>query len=231
MSKRYYLTLIKIIGIACVLILFFYNVYLQAQLITWARNYGGVEYEEATAIQQTSDAGYIISGYVDSSGSGNCDFLIIKMDMFGEVEWQKTYGGAADDEVYAIQETNDRGYIVAGFTNSFGAGNYDFWVLKLNEYGTIVWQRTYGGSYTERAWTVQQTGDLGYIVAGSTQSFGGWGSMQYFFLKLDSDGEILWQKTYDALGYDAITSIQQTNDKGYIAVGTSQGDFVGLTDF
>ena len=89
-----------------------------------------------------------------------------------QTKWAKTYGGTGDDRAYSIQQTNDGGYIVAGLTNSSGAGGYDVWLLKLDASGNIEWQKAYGGTYWDWAESVQQTNDGGYIVAGCTYSFG-----------------------------------------------------------
>ena len=97
----------------------------------WAKTYGVTGYEYAYSIQQTADGGYIVAGYTSSSGAGDTDAWVLKLNSDGTVAWQKTYGGTGDI-AYSIQQTADGGYIVAGCTNSFGAGNRDAWVLKLN---------------------------------------------------------------------------------------------------
>jgi|GEM_PF-2530357 len=103
----------------------------------WAIAYGGGSVDEARSIQQTSDGGYIVAGWTDSFGVGGKDIWILKLDEEGNIEWQKTYGGSGNESAYSIQQTSDDGYIVAGYTESFGAGECDFWVLKLNENGEI----------------------------------------------------------------------------------------------
>ena len=142
----------------------------------------------ANSIQQTSDGGYIVAG-TTSFGAGINDIWILKLDQTGTVSWQKTYGGSGDDDAYSIQQTTDGGYIVAGSTSSFGAGNYDMWILKLDQTGTVSWQKTYGGSGGDCAYSIQQTSDGGYIVAGYTTSFGA-GNDDMWILKLDSNGNI-----------------------------------------
>jgi PKD repeat protein len=128
----------------------------------------------------------------DSFGAGGRDIWMSKLDPAATVTWQKTYGGAGDDVAYAVRETADGGYIVAGCTSSFGAGGYDAWVLKLDSGGTIAWERTYGGTADDGAQAIQLTPDGEYIVAGWTESFGE-GSIGYpdiWVLRLDQDGEI-----------------------------------------
>ena len=107
---------------------------------------GGPSSDEATSIQQTADGGYVVAGWTTSFEAGGEDFWVLKLAGDGTIQWQKTYGGASSDEALSIQQTADGGYVVAGFTNSFGAEEGDFWVLKLRGNGTIQWQKTYGGA-------------------------------------------------------------------------------------
>jgi hypothetical protein len=156
----------------------------------WAKTYGGGYSDVARSIQQTSDGGYIVAGWTLSFGAGGLDFWVLKLDASGQVQWQKTYGGGYSDVARSIQQTSDGGYIVAGWTLSFGAGNYDVWVLKLNASGNVVWQKTYGGGSDDYAESIQQTSDGGYIVAGETWSFGA-GSADFWVLKLDANGNVV----------------------------------------
>jgi len=194
------------------------------QLLYWAKTYGGSGYDYAHSIQQTSDGGYIVAGSTESFGAGGKDFWVLKLDSSGTVEWQKTYGGGGNDWNSSIQQTSDGGYIVAGSTESFGAGGKDFWVLKLDSNGTVMWQKTYGGSSYDGAYSIQQTQDGGYIVAGS---FGG----DAWVLKLNSSGNVQWQKTYGGSSYDFAHSIQQTEDGGYIVAGETESFGAGGYDF
>jgi len=157
--------------------------------IEWQRTYGGSEGENAKSIQQTYDGGYIIAGAISSYGAGRSDFWIIKLASDGNIEWQRTYGGTESENANSIQQTFDGGYVVAGETLSFGAGNRDCWILKLDILGNIEWQKTYGGGQNEEASFIQQTGDGGYIVAGSTATYGG-GNGDFLILKLFSNGDI-----------------------------------------
>jgi uncharacterized delta-60 repeat protein len=196
----------------------------------WAKTYGGSDSEGAYSIQQTSDGGYIVAGETESFGAGNFDLWVLKLDSSGNIQWQKTYGGSDRDWAYSIQQTSDGGYIVAGETYSFGAGDSDFWVLKLDSSGNIQWQKTYGGTDYDSANSIQQTSDGGYIVAGGTDSFGaGWGD--FWVLKLDADGNIQWQKTYGGTDGDRARSIQQTKDGGYIVAGHTYSFGAGYSDF
>ena len=186
---------------------------------SWAATYGGANRDEGHSIQQTSDGGYIVAGGTESFGAGNGDLWVLKLRPDGTVEWQRTYGGESPDGASSIQQTSDGGYVVAGGTKSFGAGNGDFWVLKLGPDGTVEWQRTYGGDKQDAALSIQQTGDGGYIVAGATASFGVEDDYDSWVLKLGHDGTVEWQKTFGGDGWAWAHSVQQTGDGGYVVAG------------
>jgi uncharacterized delta-60 repeat protein len=196
--------------------------------ISWQKRYGGAGPDVAYSIQQTSDGGYIVAGGTAPFGVGG-DFWVLKLNSDGTVSWQKRYGGADNDEANSIQQTSDGGYIVAGHTGSFGAGDGDFWVLKLKSDGTVSWQKRYGAEYDD-AYSIQQTSDGGYIVAGYTRPFGA-GIYDFWVLKLKSDGTVSWQKTYGSAGDDFAYSIQQTTDGGYIVAGETDFSDADSGDF
>jgi len=156
--------------------------------IEWQKKYGLSHSNSPRSIQQTADGGFIVGG-----DDGQGDAWIFKLDSYGNVEWEKKYDGcylgSCLEDVSEIQQTTDGGYIVAGETSSFGAGGSDVWVLKLNSAGGIIWQKTLGGSEWDRTSSVRETTDGGYIVAGTTPSFGA-GSTDMWLMKLDANGEI-----------------------------------------
>jgi hypothetical protein len=186
--------------------------------LEWAKTYGGTGTERASSVQQTSDGGYILAGTTNSFGAGSNDFFLIKTNAFGNVQWAKTYGEAGGDGAYSVQQTSDGGYIVAGYTDSFGAGINDILLIKINASGNLQWAKTYGGTNWDEALSVQQTSDGGYIVAGNTRSFGA-GLDDIFLIKTDVNGNIQWAKTYGGAIYDRAYSVQQTSDGGYIVAG------------
>ncbi|HOQ40376.1 MAG TPA: hypothetical protein PK561_08220, partial [Fervidobacterium sp.] len=186
--------------------------------LAWEKTFGGSGEDQAASIQQTTDGGYIVAGYTYSFGVGNSDIYVLKLNSDGSLAWEKTFGGSGEDYTYSIQQTTDGGYIVAGWTNSFGVGNSDVYVLKLNSDGSLEWQKTFGGNGEDQATSIQQTTDGGYIVAGGTTSFGA-GNYDVYVLKLNSDGSLAWQKTSGGNGGDWALSIQQTTDEGYIVAG------------
>ncbi len=223
--------------------------------IQWQKTYGGTGSDEATAIKQTTDGGYIVAGVSNSTngdvtgnhgGIDKRDCWIIKLNNLGVIQWQKTLGGTYYDGATDIQQTTDGGYIVAGNTNSSDGdvtgfhGSTDGWVVKLSASGAIQWQKSLGGTLGDYANSIEQTTDGGYIIGGSANSTDGnvirnnslplgW-IIDYWIVKLDNSGAIQWQKTLGGSGYDAATSIQQTADGGYIVGGMSNslnGDVIG----
>lgn len=199
--------------------------------IDWQKSYYNGPYnEEAYSVQQTFDGGYIVAGYTESSYSTTSyDLWLLKLHADGTVEWEKTYGAQSADLGMGIQQTPDGGYIVAGNTSSFGAGGYDAWVLKLNSDGSVAWQKGYGGPQSDVAESIQQTADGGYVVVGSTYSFGG-GYSDAWVLKLNSDGSVAWQKAYGGPNYDQVYSVHQTSDEGYILAGYKEQTLWGDCD-
>jgi uncharacterized delta-60 repeat protein len=188
--------------------------------IQWQRAYDGAD--TVSSIKQTIDGGYVVAGYTSANDITEYDFWISKLDSSGNMEWQQAYGGSDGDWANSIWQTTDGGYIVAGMTQSFSAGDYDLWILKLSSSGDIEWQRAYGGNGHDVAESIQQTSDGGYIVAGGTSSIGA-GLYDYLVLKLSAAGDIEWQKTYGKTWSESAHSIQQTADGGYILAGDEPG--------
>ncbi|MFC2161746.1 CFI-box-CTERM domain-containing protein [Acidobacteriota bacterium] len=199
--------------------------------IEWNKIYGeSAVDDQAFSVQQANDGGYIVVGHTESYGAGDSDILILKLASNGTIEWQKTYGGSSSENAYSIQKTYDGGYIVAGQSASFGAGSLDIWILKLSSEGIIEWNKTYGGSNSETAHSIQKTIDGGYVVTGSTHSFGA-GMGDIWILKLNILGAIEWQKTYKVSQYEEVSFIQQTNDGGYIVASSTDTYGAGERDF
>ena len=220
--------------------------------IIWQKSFGGYSYDDATGIQQTADGGYIVSGVTSSNDGdvtgnhGGKDFWVLKLDTYGNMLWEKTFGGTSDDEARSIQQTTDGGYIVAGTTLSndgdvtgyhSGTGEYpyDSWIVKLDANGNITWQKAFGGSGSDYASSIQQTTDGGYIVAGTTTStdgdvIGNHGGLNFWILKLNTYGNMLWQKTFGGTSYDDANSIQQTKDGGFIVAGSTMSNDGDVTD-
>lgn len=140
--------------------------------LVWSRTYGGPHDDVAWAVQQLDDTGYVVAGWTESFGVGERDVYLLRLNADGDTIWAKTYGGAHDDAGMSIQKTSDGGYIIAGSTNSFGAGEADIYLLKVDASGNTVWSTTFGGIELERGFSVQETHDHGYIIVGFTCTFG-----------------------------------------------------------
>jgi hypothetical protein len=218
--------------------------------IQWQKAHGGTGSETAYSIQQTTDRGYIVAGTSfsnDSDVTGHHgltnlgDYWVVKLDTIGNIQWQKSLGGTKNDIAQSVQQTLDGGYIVAGYSGSndgdvtghHGPSNstpaaYDYWIVKLDTIGNIQWQKSLGGDTIDMAYSVQQTIDRGYIIAGNTYSnngdisgnHGGWWQDSWI-VKLDTAGNIQWQKCFGGTGGDQANSIKQTTDGGYIFTGAT----------
>jgi len=197
--------------------------------LQWAKTFGGSNYELAHSVQQTSDGGYIVAGFTYSFGAGGADVFLLKVDADGNLQWAKTFGESSLDWAHSVQQTSDGGYIVAGVTWSFGAGNDDVFLIKTDEDGNLQWAKTFGENALEWAYGVQQTSDGSYIVAGMTWSFGA-GGYDAFFIKVDASGNLQWAKTFGGSDWDWAYSVQQTSDGGYIVAGWTRSFGAGDYD-
>jgi len=191
----------------------------------WIRTFGGIGHEQGWSAQQTQDGGFVVVGYTESFGAGGRDVYIVRTDSSGDTTWTRTYGGSLDDEGYSLEQTPDGGYIIAGQTDSYGAGQHDFYLIKTDSVGDTIWTRTYGDSLDDYGSCVQLTGDGGYVIAGDTYSFGAVGTDAYL-VKTDSAGDSVWTRTYGGDGDDRAHSVQQTDDGGF-AIGGETSSYGG----
>jgi hypothetical protein len=197
--------------------------------IVWQKNFGGAGGDIAHAVQQTSDGGYVIVGFTDSWGEGSGDVYLIKTDAEGNELWYRTFGGDSTDWARSVRQTTDGGYIIAGATESFGAGNFDMYLIKTDANGNELWSATFGGSGMDDADAAFQTADGGYIIAGTIFLTSNSGSHTDIYLVMtDADGNELWSKTFGGQYRDYGGDMQPTADGGYIIAGTtgttSKGD-------
>jgi len=195
----------------------------------WTQTFGGSDYDHASSVQQTSDGGYIVAGWTSSYGAGSGDVYLIKTDGSGNPDWTQTFGGSSNDGGSSVQQTLDGGYIVAGFTESYGVGYSDVYLIKTDGSGNPVWAQTFGGSWYDYGYSVQQTLDGGYIVAGTTASYGA-GADDVYLIKTDGSGNPVWTQTFGGSGVDRGRSVQQTSDGGYIVAGGTSSYGVGSAD-
>ncbi len=189
--------------------------------VTFQKTFGSTSDDYCFSVIQNTNKGFVLAGYTSGYGAGTNDFYVTKTDSSGNLIWSKTYGGTRDDEAYSIKQTADGGYIIGGYSKSFGVLNYDSYLVKLNGNGDTLWAKTYGGVNDEYANSVQQTTDGGYILAGYTTTFvTGSDSGNIYLIKTDASGNLKWTASFG--GTVAISdgySIQQTSDKGYIVTG------------
>ncbi len=157
--------------------------------VEWNQTYGGTDEECADSLVVTSDGGYAIAGSTRSFGNGYSDSWLFKTDEFGNMEWNKTYGGTKIDYATSLVVTSDGGYAMAGGTYCFGAGKTDFWLIKTDAYGNVEWNQTYGGTEQDEAHSLVVTSDGGYAIAGRTYSFGAGGG-DFWLIKTDEFGVV-----------------------------------------
>jgi hypothetical protein len=196
----------------------------------WDKTFGGSNSDLAFAVQQTSDGGYILAGITYSYGAGCGDAWLIKTDSDGNKIWDKIFGGVYDDYAFAVQQTDDGGYILAGGTNSYLIGYENAWLIKTDSEGNKVWDKIFGGSNFTLAFAVQQTSDGGFVLAGvnNTPQVSSYGNA--WLTKTDSNGNMVWEKTFGGSKDGRAQSVQQTNDGGYILAGYTNSYGAGYYD-
>jgi hypothetical protein len=190
----------------------------EADAAMWSQTYGGTSDDYGRSVVQTSDGGYAIAGYTWSYGAGITDVWLIKTDASGTAQWNQTYGGTGEDVGYSVVETSDGGYAIAGETQSYGAGQYDVWLVKTDATGTVQWNQTYGGTWNDYGYSVVQTSDGGYAIAGWTGSYGA-GNDDVWLVKTDAAGTVQWNQTYGGTSWDDGYSVVETSDGGYAIAG------------
>lgn len=195
----------------------------------WTRTFGGKGDDWAEEVAQTTDGGFIIPGWTNSTPNGDFDALLIRCDASGNLVWSRTYGGPRDDAAKSVQCTVDGGFFVAGLTKSFGAGSSDVWIIRTNQAGDTLWTRTFGGPGFDMAFCVSPTSDNAFAVVGRTQPSGlDYGDL--WILRMDSLGDTLWTRSYGGKGYDVGTFVQQSSDGDLLITGSTNSYGSGSYD-
>ncbi len=205
--------------------------------IIWQNTIGGDKSDVMRAVVATSDGGYLLGGYSDSPISGDktvpsvgpgtaFDYWLVKINSVGDIEWQKIYGGTGTDSFEGMCATSDGGFVLCGYSYSgiggtkteANIGNADYWIIKINSEGDIIWQNTIGGNKDDFAYTIKQSADGGYLVGGFSKSnisgdkteacIGGTGKYDYWIVKLNSEGIIVWQNTLGGTETDELHDIE-----------------------
>lgn len=196
--------------------------------VLWNKTYGGDSIDAAFDMLETPEGGYLLVGYTFSF-SGSSDVYVICTDENGEPLWQKTYGGELNDIGHSIQQSQEGGYLICGETESYGQGEADFYVIKIDSDGNLEWSNAYGGQDYETGRSITQSSSGDYSIVGSTRSFGK-GREDVFMVIIDQLGNLRWAHTFGGMLDDAGRSIQTTDDGGYIIAGFTKSYGAGFSD-
>ncbi len=185
----------------------------------WSTTFGGPNDDEAYSVLETDDGGIVLAGVTSSYGAGSRDMWLIKTDAAGNPLWTRTHGGTGSDGAWSVSQASDGGFILAGWTLSYGGGFLgNAWLVKTDFLGLLEWQRPFGGSGVDRGYCALETSDGGYIMAGYTDSFGS-GLYDMLMVKTDSEGTAEWIQAYGGSGRDYGHSVVETVDGGFLAAG------------
>ena len=186
--------------------------------------YGGTARDEGSSIVSVSDGGYAIAGQTRSYGLGNNDMYLIKTDANGNMQWNRTFGGLGEDYASDVVQSSDGGYVIVGYTDSYGLGGGDMYLVKTDQNGNMQWSKTIGGTSMDCGYSLTLTADGGYAIAGQTFSFGRGGD--FYLVKTDPDGNAEWSRTYGGANPECPFSVIVTNDGGFALVGYVGNDLV-----
>lgn len=223
--------------------------------IQWENSFGFAGHDHAYDVLQTTDGGYFLSGFMDvtaSGGEGNSgkaaktlhgvgEFWAVKTDASGALQWSRYFGGSNNDRSYSVVQANDGGFVLTGFSesNDFNItdskGSYDFWVIKVTATGELAWEQSFGGSGIEESYSIALTEDNNYIIAGQTYSTDKdvteqYGNADFWVIKIDDDGQLLWDKNYGGTDFDSARSITPTHDGGFVMAGNTKSTTIDVSE-
>ena len=224
--------IVWVLVIVASLFLAFSSQYLEASAepsTIWTKTFNSGGDDEAYSVKLCDD-GYILAGITNYSTFGKYDAWLIKTDKKGEMQWNQNYGGLFNDRAYSLVTTIDGGYAFAGSTNSYGAGNADVWLVRVDHNGEMLWNKTYGGPLDDHSWSLLVTDDGGYALLCVTTSYGS-GSSDVWLIKADSSGDIEWNQTYGGNDFESVSTIIRTNDGGYAFAASTTSFGAGSSDF
>ena len=220
--------------------------------LIWEKSFGYSGSDNGFSIIQTQDNGYLITGVIDvtsSNGQGNNklninrhaggDYWVIKINSLGNLQWSRYFGGSFTDTSYALSETQTGNFIIVGSSDSDdidinnNKGTYDFWVLKISSSGDLIWEKSFGGSEIDEARDITITENGDFLIVGDSRSVDtdvlyNNGAADIWIIKINADGELIWERTYGGTSFDGVQSIQKTLNNGYIVAGNSRSSNVNL---
>jgi hypothetical protein len=191
--------------------------------LIWDRTFGGTNYDYAYSISP-APGGYILTGYTSSfSKNPDSDLYLLKINEKGEKLWEKTFGGASWEAGYSVISLRQGGYAIAGYTDSYGSGKTDMYIIRTDASGNCVWARTFGGIREDRASSIIQAKDNNLVIAGKSGSYAARGfGWDIVLIKVDLGGNSLWSRVFPAADLDAGNAVVETEDRGYIIAGTKK---------
>tara|TARA_B110001469_G_C9643977_1_gene324691 strand:+ start:504 stop:1796 length:1293 start_codon:yes stop_codon:yes gene_type:complete len=221
--------------------------------ISWSKTFGYTGADFGTTLLQTTDNNYLITGVLDvtsSGGQGNSrnsqrhaggDIWALKLSENGDLQWSKYFGGSFTDAPFGVVETEDHNFIIAGSSDSGDVdlsnnnGSYDFWVLKIASNGTLLWERSLGGSEIDEGRAITTTNDGQFLIVGDTRSqdinvSNNNGAADVWIIKMNTDGNLIWEKTIGGTSFDVARSVSKTQDNGFVISGSSRSLDAGFTN-
>ena len=220
--------------------------------LLWQKSFGFKGRDEGIALIQTKDSGFLLVGVIDvtaSEGQGNTtakrhaggDYWAVKLSVDGTLEWSQYFGGTFTDTAYDIVEMGEGGYIIVGSSDSTDVditdnkGSYDYWIVRISENGKLIWEKNYGGDEIDEARGIVSSGDGNYLIVGDTRSSNddvslNHGAADVWVIKINSSGELLWEKTYGGTDFDAGRAICPSQNGGFVLAGSSRSADGDLTE-